>query len=280
MPRLPPLPQRSNLAWAVGAAALLIAACASRPAGTTSVPPTSDPAAGGGFVARSVSVDGVDHRYQVFVPATRGAGPLPTLLFLHGSGERGGDGARQLAVGLGPHLRVHADRFPMLVVLPQAPDGGEWSDAAGIAMAALDAAQAEFDGDTARTSLTGISMGGYGTWELALRHPGRFAALVPVCGGITAPAHRPTLRVEAVADAPDPFAAAAARLQAVPAWIFHGARDDVVLPEQSRRMAAALRDAGAADLQYTEFPDANHNSWDAAYAHAPMWTWLQEQRLR
>ena len=86
------------------------------------------------------------------------------------------------------------------------------------------------------------------------------------------------MNVHSVAGAADPFAAAAQRLKDVPVWIFHGGKDDVVPPSQSRRMDAALRAAGARDARYTEFPDANHNSWDATYAYAPMWDWLFAQR--
>ena len=251
-------------------AAMLLAACTSLP----------EHAVQGGFVERQVAVDGASHRYRVFVPAraaTSDEGRLPVILFLHGSGERGSDGGKPTLVGLGPHVRDHASDFPAIVVFPQAPEGSEWRDAADVAMAALDAATREFGGDPGRTWLTGLSMGGYGAWELALANPGRFAAVVPVCGGITAPAHRPGLFVAAVAGEDDPFAAAAARLKDTPIWIFHGARDDLVLPEQSRRMAAALEAAGAADARYTEFPDANHNSWDPAYATPELWQWLLAQ---
>lgn len=230
------------------------------------------------FVSRTVTVDGVEHAYRVFVPQT-GRHPLPVILFLHGSGERGDDNRAQIGTGLGPWLRTHADAFPALVVFPQSPRGRSWDgDVARAAMAALDAASREFDGDPRRTYLTGMSRGGYGTWSLALEHPDRFAALAPVCGGITDPPGRHDLAVEAVAAAPDPFAAAAQRLRGIPSWIFHGARDDVVPPAQSRRMAEALRDAGA-DVRYTEFPEANHNSWDPAYATPELWTWLFAQRL-
>lgn len=233
----------------------------------------------GAFFAREVAVDGVRHRYQVFVPATRaGGGRPPVVLFLHGSGERGVDNEKQLAAGLAPYVRARRDRFPAIVVFPQAPEGREWSDHAEVAFAALEAATREFDGDRAHTSLTGLSMGGYGVWELALRQPQRFAALVPICGGITRPGHRPTLYVTAVDGAADPFAETARRLRTHPIWIFHGAKDDLVLPEQSRRMAAALRAADAPDARYTEFPDANHNSWDPAYATEALWPWLFAQR--
>lgn len=260
-----------GLALAGGAAVL---------SGCASALPSSAPAPGG-FVRREVMSNGRRHAYQVFAPSSALPRPLPVVLFLHGSGERGDDGEKQTQAGLGPYVRAHAADFPALVVFPQSPEGESWEgDTATMALAALDAATAEFDGDRHRTSLTGMSRGGYGTWSLALREPARFAALVPVCGGITAPGTRPdldSLYVGATHDAADPFAEAARRLRGIPSWIFHGALDDVVPPEQSRRMHAALRDAGA-DVRYTEFPDANHNSWDAAYRTEALWSWLFAQR--
>ncbi len=258
------------LAALLAASALIapLAACADDPAPDR-----------GRFLERAVEVGGQRHAYRVFVPARSAGGERPpVILFLHGSGERGSDGDKPTQVGLGPHVRRHADDFPAIVVFPQAPANTEWSDSAAIAWAALEAATAEFDGDRDRTYLTGISMGGYGTWELALAQPRRFAAIAPVCGGLDAPPQRPSLQVEAVAGEADPYAAAAQRLRDVPTWIFHGALDDLVLPEQSRRMAAALEAADAADARYTEFPDANHNSWDPAYATPELWQWMFAQR--
>ncbi|UNK43278.1 prolyl oligopeptidase family serine peptidase [Luteimonas sp. S4-F44] len=260
-----------GLALAGAGGAAWLAGCRSSP---------STPASGR-FVRRAVEVGGRHYAYQVFVPAAAVPRPLPVVLFLHGSGERGSDGDRQTRSGLGPYVRTHAADFPALVVFPQSPEGTSWEgDVASMALAALDAATTEFDGDPRRTSLTGMSRGGYGTWSLALRAPERFAALVPVCGGITPPGTRPdlnSLQVESTRDAPDPFDAAAQRLRDIPSWLFHGARDDVVPPEQSRRMYAALQRVGA-DVRYTEFPEANHNSWDAAYATPALWDWLFAQR--
>ena len=256
----------------LGLLLILMTAC-------TTTPPMNPT---GEFVSREVVLEGKTYRYQVFVPAARfRSGKPPVVLFLNGSGERGSDGVKQTMAGLGPYLRQHADTFPGLVVFPQAPEDTEWTQTAGpIAFATLDAALREFDGDPDRVSLTGMSMGGYGTWELALQQPTRFAALVPVCGGITVDwgRNRSSMNVHSVAGAADPFAAAAQRLKDVPVWIFHGGKDDVVPPSQSRRMDAALKAAGARDARYTEFPDANHNSWDATYAYAPMWDWLFAQR--
>lgn len=235
----------------------------------------------GEFLAREVTVGGQIHRYQVFVPRHRDdtAGPLPTLLFLHGSGERGNDNQAQITVGLPAHVQKHRDDFPALVVMPQAPQDSEWTQDAGpIALAALDAAMKEFNGDPARVYLTGLSMGGYGSYELALQQPRRFAALVPVCGGLTVDwtDERPQMQAHSVTGAADPFTEAATRLKDTPIWIFHGARDDLVPPAQSRKMYAALKAAGG-DVHYTEFPDANHNSWDPAYATAELWPWLFAQ---
>jgi predicted peptidase len=164
------------------------------------------------------------------------------------------------------------------VVFPQAPDETEWGGNADLVFATLDAATLEFHGDPDRTTLTGLSMGGYGTWEMALRAPGRFAALVPVCGGLVHP-RRPSMGVSGLDGLGDPYAAVAARLKDTPTWQFHGALDDVVSPDFSRRMDAALKAAGARDARLTIFPDANHNSWDAAYSQMPeLWTWLFAQR--
>lgn len=257
----------------------MLALAALSSAGCLAVP---DDASVGAFVERSVRVDGAAYRYQVFVPAPRHRGePLPTILFLHGTGERGDDGEKPTRVGLGPYVRAQADAFPALVVFPQAPEGRDWNQsAAEIAFAALDAASAEFGGDPERTYLTGLSMGGYGTWELALMQPQRCAALVPVCGGLTAPRAGRDLSVGPLRDAADKPAALAQRLKHVPTWIFHGAKDDVVPPGESRAVFAALKAAGG-DARYTEFPDAGHNSWDPAYARTPgLWEWLFAQRRR
>lgn len=223
----------------------------------------------GKFVAREVEVGGALRRYQVFVPARAAARGKPAIiLFLHGAGEIGDDGVKPTLIGLGPYVRARADTFPAIVVFPQIRDGESWDDGAPFALAALRAAAREFDGDPDRTYLTGVSLGGYGVWTLARLQPQLFAALVPICGGVG--------RDTATA----PYQETASRFRDTPTWIFHGAKDDVVLPEQSRRMAAALKSAGATDARYTEFPDANHNSWDPAYAMPELWAWMFAQKRR
>ena len=233
---------------------------------------------GGQFVGREVILGGQTHRYQVFVPTRQAGGRHPpVVLFLHGTGERGSDGDKPVQVGLGPHVRANAGTFPAIVVFPQAPDGKDWKGvSADIAFAALDQATTEFGGDHERTYLTGLSMGGYGTWELALIQPGRFAALVPVCGALLAPRDERDLFVTQLAGAVDPYATLAARLRHLPIWLFHGAKDDLVPPRDDRLSYLALKAAGA-QVRYTEFPDANHNAWDPAYATPELWVWLFAQ---
>lgn len=139
-----------------------------------------------GFLDRSVRVNGTVYRYVVYVPHDLERTQMtPVVLFLHGSGERGSDGLKPSQVGLGTSIRFDSSRVPAIVVFPQCPAEQRWiGEPADAALAALDATMREFNGDPARTYLTGLSMGGYGTIHLALANPKRFAALVVVCGGL------------------------------------------------------------------------------------------------
>ncbi|MFT4197812.1 MAG: prolyl oligopeptidase family serine peptidase [Pseudoxanthomonas sp.] len=247
---------------------LLLSACAgTRPA-----------ADAGHFEARSLRLDGQPWRYQVFVPAPQfRQRPVPMLLFLHGSGERGTDNRSTLKVGLPRHLRHHRRDFPAVVVIPQARPGQEWiGPSLDAALAALDAAANEFDGDRQRTYLTGLSMGGYGVWEAALAEPGRFAALVPIAGALSAPSDEPPLRVTQVEHEKDPYTAVARRLPGMPVWMFHGQDDDEVSVHDDRRLSKVLAAAGN-PVHYTEFPNQGHGIWDQAYANPALWTWLFAQ---
>lgn len=245
----------------------------------TSTPPATASRSHGHFEARTLQFEGRLFRYQVFVPAHLDPAGTPVVLFLHGSGERGDDGRAQLLAGLGPWLKRNADTFPALVVLPQVPEDEEWLGRnARMALATLDAASAEFNADPQRTYLTGMSMGGYGTWELALMQPQRFAALVPVCAAIKPPREERTrLQVDQVANEADPYTAVVTRLRTVPIWMFHGADDTVVPPTDARLIAQAAQRVGA-DLRYTELPDVGHNAWDPTYHDPAIWAWLFQQR--
>jgi predicted peptidase len=231
---------------------------------------SADPAR---FVERSVDVQGKTYRYQVFVPAKTVEHPA-VVLFLHGSGERGSDNQKQMTQGLPPWLKQHMD-FPAVVVIPQAPDDTEWTDPAdaAMAMAALEKSVKEFHGDRRHLYLTGLSMGGYGSWQLAVDHPKTFAAAAIICGGVVSDDDdRNRLYVHGVPKGDDPFARVADKV-ALPVWIFHGGDDNVVPTEQSRRMNAELVKRGK-EVKYTEFPGVGHGSWEKAYATPDLWAWM------
>lgn len=184
----------------------------------------------------------------------------PLLLFLHGSGERGDDLEPVRRHGVPRALEDGAALPPMLVLAPQCPAGAWWTEEGPLAAlgALLDAAEARLPVDPARRLATGLSMGGYGAWALAFRHPRRFAALVAVCGG------------------GDP--ARACELAHLPQWAFHGARDEVVPAARSREMIAALEACDAEDARLTIYEDEGHACWTTAYAEEELWAWLMEQR--
>ena len=235
-----------------------------------------------GFVKRQLTFQDTEMCYQVFVPPGYSADKAwPVILFLHGAGERGTDCEEQAAVGLGPAVRQHMQDFPAIVVFPQAPPRSLWIGAMqDMAMAALQQTKAEFNVDTTRIYLTGLSMGGYGTWYLAAHSPGVFAAIAPVCGGVLPPQMRYGLPPEIAAYIPKdkPYETIAAKIGSTPTWIFHGDADDRVPVTESRQMYQALKAAGG-DVRYTEYPGVPHNSWGKAYAETGFYEWLFAQRL-
>lgn len=234
-----------------------------------------------GFLERSVRLGDVSYAYKVYVPP--GFDPSrswPVILFLHGAGERGTDGVRQTEVGLGRVLRTNPERFPAVVVFPQAPPGQVWlGDLARVATTALEQTIAEFRGDPDRIYLAGLSMGAYGSWVLAFENPERYAAIVSVCGGIVPPAGRRArlAQLPPTLSADDPYAATAARVKSIPAWLFHGADDPTVPVTESRQIVAALEQVGASP-RYTEYEGVAHNSWDRAFAEPELPKWLLAQR--
>jgi predicted peptidase len=237
-----------------------------------------------GFLNRTVVLGGVEYRYQVYVPRDfRRSTAWPVILALHGGGSYGDDGLSQTDGGFAGAIRQHVDRFPALVVFPQSHADGTpgWQTKGGeAALAAVDKTIAEFNGDSSRVYLTGLSAGGNGSWYLAYRHPERFAALVVVCGfisefrGKTSGVAYPPI---APASAADPCAAVAKVVARLPIWIFHGDADQSVSVEESRHMFAALKAIGA-NVQYTELPGVGHNAWIQAYDRADLVAWMLKQR--
>ncbi len=234
-----------------------------------------------GFLDRTITVAGRAYRYQVYVPADYQTKPTwPAILFLHGAGERGNDGLLQTNVGLGPAIRQNPSRYPAIVVLPQVPPDSQWvGTPADMAVAALQQTLREFHVDPNRVYLTGLSMGGHGTWYIAYRHPELFAAIVPICGWVRDfPQFRGSVPV-VPGDSAAVLPSLMQRLAKVSMWIFHGEIDPAVNVNGSREPAAALK-AASVDVRYTEFLGMGHNIWDAVYGSDEFVRWLFAQQRR
>lgn len=219
--------------------------------------------------------DGGELPYRWHAPATVEPGArYPLVLFLHGAGERGRDNRAQLKHGIGDILKwCEENRQPCFLLAPQCPADEWWAPIDRETMGAipgakptapmqrvirlLDEVTVGQPVDPARFYVTGISMGGYGTWFLLATMPERIAAAAPVCGG------------------GDPARATA--FKAVPLWVFHGARDEVVPPAASRRMIEAIQQAGG-QPKFTEYPDLQHDSWTRTYRNPEVLAWLFAQR--
>ncbi|MDP3073570.1 MAG: prolyl oligopeptidase family serine peptidase [Opitutaceae bacterium] len=216
----------------------------------------------------------VGYQYLLALPAGYEASKdkaWPLLVFLHGSGERGSDpwlvakhGPAKLLreSPLSPAGRALAENF--IVVSPQCPANTWWDDDAIGAL--LDEIAAKHRVDAKRIYLTGLSMGGFGTWSYAIKHPGRFAAIVPICGGGEPGMVRRMARLRKN------------ELTTLGVWVFHGAKDPTVLLDESQQMVDALKKAGVPDVQFTIYPEAKHDSWTESYANPELYAWLLRHR--
>jgi predicted peptidase len=162
-----------------------------------------------------------------------------------------------------PPVVVRDASFPFITLSPQLPEDSEWVDYHAELLAMLRYITTNLAVDPQRVYLTGLSMGGRGSWRLAVERPELFAAVVPICGSM------PDL---------DSFVQRLPVLAGKPIWVFHGAKDAVSPIAYSDRIVAALRELGS-DVRYTVYPEANHDSWTPAYAEDELWMWLGEQRL-
>jgi predicted peptidase len=205
---------------------------------------------------------GEEAKYVLFIPHDyKGDKPYPIILFLHGAGETGTDGQKQARVGLGSAVRKKEKTFPFIVVFPQSQKR-TWQANSGDgqrALAILAEVQKEYKVDPKRVYLTGLSMGGFGTWSMAAAYPDRWAAIVPICGG-----GNPSQ---------------ADKIKDIPCWCFHGDADKAVPVDRSRKMIEALKAAGGSP-KYTEYPGVGHNSWDKAYGTAELYDWLLMRELQ
>jgi predicted peptidase len=215
--------------------------------------------------------------YRLLKPdgyAVEGKKRFPLVVFLHGAGERGDDNDKQLVHGVADFAsEANRKKHPCFLIAPQCPDDRRWVEvdwtlaahtmpaepsvpAQGV-LALIASLQKELRIDSKRIYLTGLSMGGFGTWDLLCRKSDLFAAGLPVCGG---------------GDEKE-----AKNLAKVPIWAFHGDRDDVVKVERSRNMVKAIKEAGGKP-RYTEYPGVGHDSWTQTYRDPKVLAWLFAQK--
>jgi predicted peptidase len=200
--------------------------------------------------------------YLLYLPKDYGSkeGKWPLMLFLHGRGES--DGPLSLVKKWGPpRLIERGEELPCIVVSPQCPRQESWAQPGqqALLLALLDHVEKQFKVDTDRVYLTGLSMGGYGSWRLAADHPERFAAVVPICG----------------AGKPED----GAKLKGLPIWAFHGTEDKAVPFQRSVEMVDAIKAAGGTQVRFTSLENIGHNSWEAAYATPEVYEWLNKQSI-
>jgi predicted peptidase len=207
----------------------------------------------------------------------------PVVLFLHGAGERGSDNEKQLVHGSKLFLdSINRQKFPSIVIFPQCAADSYWSnveiksDTAGVRTFHFNMKEehtrmmrlllqfvkqipGKYKISASRFYVTGLSMGGMGTFEIVRRMPRRFAAALPICGGA------------------DP--ASAKTIKQLPWWVFHGDKDNVVPVSHSENMVNALKKAGAS-VKFTVYPNVGHNSWDNVFAEPEYLSWMFSQRRK
>jgi predicted esterase len=227
------------------------------------------------FAAKTYTAGKETLLYRIHSPAKVEAGKkYPLIVLFHGAGERGSDNKRQLVHGASDIVKfAKATNQPVFFIAPQCPRGLQWvntpwgklshtmpkgpSKSMALAIGLIKKTVADLPVDNTRIYVTGLSMGGFATWDIIQRMPDYFAAAMPVCGG---------------ADT-----AQAVKLKTMPIWCFHGGNDRVVKTKRSRDMIAAIKKAGGAP-KYTEYPAVGHNSWSATFKDKKVLTWLFEQK--
>jgi predicted peptidase len=207
--------------------------------------------------------------YLLFLPqgySEKAEQRWPVILFLHGAGERGTNLA-QVKVHGPPKIVENKPDFPFIVISPQCPPGERWSPELLVHL--LDDVIARHAIDTNRVYLTGLSMGGYGTWALGAAYPEKFAAIAPICGG------GETIGILLSGREKRQW------ISTLGVWAFHGAKDPVVSLEESERMVNALKRAGCQDVKLTVYPEATHDSWTETYNNPELYEWfLKHSRAR
>jgi predicted peptidase len=201
----------------------------------------------------------VECKYLLYLPVDYGKAnkTWPLIMFLHGAGERGNN--LEVVKKHGPPKMIaQGKQFDFIVVSPQCPNDLWWPEQSDVLITLLDEIEAKYRVDTDRVYLTGLSIGGFGTWTLASQYPNRFAAIAPICGGSER--------------------YAASRFKNVPVWAFHGAKDKVVPVARSQEMVNAVKAAGG-DAKLTIYPEAEHDSWTETYNNRQLYEWFLSHKI-
>lgn len=231
----------------------------------TGSPETGGPAnpaeSPGTFVSKTLTVRGGTYVYSVYLPpGYRRGQDWPVILALHGAGSRGTDGQGPRKQSLAEAARVHPERYPAVLVLPQCPPAKDWSgEVADFALEALDRTVDEYGGDRKRVYLAGQSMGARGAVQLAALYPERFAAVVAVAGRY-------------------PDRSMVGKLKGLPLWMWHGDADDEVPVSESRSLVELLKSSGHKSVRYTELSGLGHDIFDTVYLDQAVSTWLLSQK--
>ena len=220
----------------------------------------------GEIVTRNIFLGGEDCVFQAYLPPQVNQNAnLPLVVFLHGIRERGIGG--YISGMFGTVIKQYLKAIPAIVLLPQCRPNVYWTDAKmdAMVMRQIEAMENEFSIDEKRKYLMGVSMGGYGVWHFAVNYPKDFAALVSICGG------SPLM-------SGDRFAPIAKKISTTPAWLFHGAEDNIVQVSESRNLTAAIRKNGG-NVKYSEYENVGHNVWLNALGEMELLPWLLSQKL-
>lgn len=215
------------------------------------------------IIFRKTQIDFSDHVYQLFIPpGLEDIRNLPVIVFLHALHERGEGGFVTESSMWGRVIKQYFSQVPAILLLPQCGRDRYWSDPVmdKMVIQALDETVREFFADPRRVYLIGVSLGGYGVWHFGFRHPGKFAALVPICGG------SPLL-------SGDRFTPIAQEVDKTPVWVFHGTEDKVVPVSESRALVKALENRNG-NVKYSEYPGVGHMVWVQALAEKQLMPWL------
>ncbi len=208
-------------------------------------------------ITKKISVDYILHFPENYKKQKH---DYPLIVFLHGSGERGNDLSKLSIHGPLKYIE-NGNKLDAIILAPQCPDKEVWD--MDVLTTLIKEVVLKNRVNYTRVYLTGLSMGGYATWELALKHPEMFAAIAPICGRINYT-----------------FLENIRNLKDKPIWVFHGAKDEVVPISNSKRIVKALTNIGA-NPKFTIYPEAGHNSWSKPYSDPYFYTWMlsQEQKI-